>query len=162
MSERTSVRYGLMGLGLVAAIAVAVGVIVVATSSGGTLVLDLAAGDCFELELDDDAVEVGTVDTVECAEAHGAEVVATGDLDPDGTVPRPADEELFALIDARCAESLAGRPTLLEQFGILPVSADEDSWESYDGRYVCVAIPYGGGTTTGSALDLDEPLLDTT
>ena len=162
MSERTSVRYGLLGLGLVAAIAVAIGVIVVATSSGGTLVLDLAVGDCFELELEDDAVEVGTVDTVDCAEAHGAEVVSTGDLDPDGTVPRPVDEELFALIDARCAESLSARPLLLELFGILPVAADEDSWESYHGRYVCVAIPYGGGTTTGSALDLDEPLLDTT
>jgi hypothetical protein len=155
------VRYGLLGLGLVAAIAVAIGVIVVATSSDGTLVLDLAVGDCFELELDDDAVEVGTVDTVECETEHGAEVVAIGDLDPDGTFPRPQDEELFALIDARCADALAERPVLLQQFGILPVAADDSSWESYDGRYVCVAIPYGGGTTAGSALDLDQPLLDT-
>ena len=154
-------KYGLLGLGLVAAIAVAVGVLVVATASDGTLVLDLAVGDCFELELEDDAVEVGTVDTVECAEPHGAEVVATGDLDPDGLVERPADDQLFAMVDARCAEALAERPILLQQFGILPVAADEDSWESYDGRYVCVAIPYGGGTTTGSALDLDQPLLDT-
>ena len=33
---------------------------------------------------------------------------------------------------------------------MLPVVADEQSWNSYRGRYVCVAIPYGGGTTEGS------------
>ena len=81
--------------------------------------------------------------------------MAVGELDPaDGAeeVPRPADDVLFEQVDARCAAALADRSELLERFGILPVVADEASWDEYDGRYVCVAIPYGGGTTTGSAL----------
>ena len=41
-------------------------------------------------------------------------------------------------------------PALVERFGILPVVSNEASWESFRGRYVCVAIPYGGGTTDGS------------
>jgi hypothetical protein len=138
-------------LAMVAAI-VGLGVLVfVATSSGDSLVFDLEPGACFDLG-DGADVAVRTVRTVDCADAHEAEVVAAGRLDDDGSVERPPDDELFAVVDARCAASLDARPNLLERFGILPVAADETSWEPYDGAYACVAIPYGGGTTRGSAL----------
>lgn len=140
----------LMGA-LVAAVAVGVVVLVATSSSDDVLVLDLEAGDCFDLGPDVDEV-IRTVEVIECDDAHEAEVVATGRLDDSGDVERPADPELFALVDARCATALAGRSALLERFGILPIAADEASWASYDGAFVCVAIPYGGGTTTGSAL----------
>lgn len=140
------------GLLAVVAVVVGLGVLVfVATSSDESLVLDLGPGECFDLGDDIDAV-IGMVRTVDCDDPHEAEVVATGRLNEDGTVERPADDELFARVDARCAAALEGSPELLERYGILPVAADEASWESYDGAYVCVAIPYGGGTTTGSAL----------
>jgi hypothetical protein len=148
----------MIGLGLVLVGAVACGVLllVVATSSDDTLVLDLEPGECFTLALDDGSDSIGTVEEQPCDEPHEAEAVAVGELNPggaDGEVPRPADDELFAQVDALCAAALEGRPELLERFGILPVAADEASWNVYDGRYVCVAIPFGGGTTTGSALD---------
>ncbi len=145
-------RYALLTLGLLAAIGVAVGVILFATTSDESLVLELDVGECFDVDLGVDDTEIGTVTTIGCDEPHEAEVVAAGELDPDGVTERPVDDALFALVDARCAAALADRPALVERFGILPVAADERSWDSFDGRYVCVAIPYGGGTTTGSAL----------
>jgi hypothetical protein len=147
-------RFALLTLGMLAAIGVAVGVILFATASGQTLVLDLEVGQCFDLDLDRGDSEVRLVTAIGCDDPHEAEVVARGDLAPDGD-ERPDDEALFALVDARCAAALSERPALLERFGILPVAADERTWESFDGRYVCVAIPYGGGTTIGSALELD-------
>lgn len=145
------------GLLAVVAAIVALGVMVfVATSSDETLVLDLEVGDCFDLSDDVDA-GVGTVRTVGCDEPHEAEVVASGRLDDDGSVERPPDDELFALVDARCAADLGDRRGLLDRFGILPIAADEASWESYDGVYLCVAVPYGGGTTSGSATGTPSP-----
>lgn len=144
-----------LGVAVIGAIALGVLVLVVATSSDPTLVLDLAPGECFMLG-DDVSDTIGTVDVVSCDEQHEAEAVAVGGINPggaDGDVPRPADDELFAQVDARCAAAMQDLPELLEQFGILPVAADAASWEQYDGRYVCVAIPYGGGTTMGSAID---------
>jgi hypothetical protein len=135
---------GIVGLGVV---------VLVAASSDDTLVLDLDAGDCFDLAIDAGSAEIDKVRVVECDAPHEAELVALGSLNPDGGAARPDDEALFALVDARCASALDGRGDLLERFGILPVAADERSWEPYAGRYVCVAIPYGGGTTVGSALD---------
>jgi hypothetical protein len=141
------------GLLAVVAVVVGLGVLVfVATSSDESLVLDLAPGECFDLDDDVDAA-IGMVRTVDCDDPHQAEVVATGRLNESGTVERPADHELFDRVDARCAAALEDRPVLSERYGILPVAADEASWEPYEGAYVCVAIPYGGGATTGSALD---------
>jgi len=144
-----------LGVAVIAAVALGVLLLVVATSSDETLVLDLEPGECFDLAADDGADAIGTVETTPCDEPHEAEAVAVGELNPADAaedVPRPADDVLFEQVDARCAAALDGRTGLLARFGILPVVADEASWDEYDGRYVCVAIPYGGGTTTGSAL----------
>ena len=144
-----------LGVAVIAAVALGALLLVIATSSGDTLVLDLEPGECFALADDDGSDALATVDTVSCDEPHEAEAVAVGELNPaDGAevVPRAVDDVLFEQVDARCAAALVDRPDLLERFGILPVAADEASWDEYDGRYVCVAIPYGGGTTTGSAL----------
>jgi Septum formation len=144
-----------LGLAVMAAVALGVLLLVVATSSDETLVLDLDPGECFALATDAGSEAIATVETVPCDEPHEAEAVAVGGLNSsDGAddVMRPPDGVLFDQVDARCAAALQDRPDLLERFGILLVVADEASWDEYDGRYVCVAIPYGGGTTTGSAL----------
>lgn len=145
-------KAALLTLGMLAAIGVAIGVILIATTSDDTLVLELEVGECFDLDLAPGDTEIGIVTTVGCDQPHEAEVVARGELASDEGSERPADDDLFTLVDARCAAALAERPALLERFGILPVAADERTWDTTDGRYVCVAIPYGGGTTTGSAL----------
>jgi hypothetical protein len=140
---------------LMAAVLVAVGLAVAAlvllSPGDDTLVLDLDSGDCFEVPDDIADATIAQVDTINCAKPHEAEVFATGELNPDRDQPYPADEQqLFARVDRQCAAVLAGRPDLVERFGVLPVVGDERSWDSYRGRYVCVAIPYGGGTTEGS------------
>lgn len=94
---------------------------------------------------------ISKVDTVDCDKPHEAEVFATGELDPDRNEPYPDDEQqMFARVDRECAAVLADHPDVMQRFGVLPVVADERSWSSFRGRYVCVAIPYGGGTTEGS------------
>jgi hypothetical protein len=141
-------------LALLATVVVAAGLaaltIVVLTSDDQTLVLDLETGDCFELpdELDDSTIS--QVATVNCADPHQAEVFATGFRNPDRDLPYPAGEELFRAVDAECAAVLSEIPGAADRFGILPVIADEASWDAYRGRYVCVAVPYGGGAVSGS------------
>jgi hypothetical protein len=136
---------------LLVAIGLAVAAVVLLSPGDDTLVLDLASGDCFEVPDDIADATIAEVDTIDCTKPHEAEVFATGELNPDGGQPYPADEQqLFARVDRQCAVVLADRPDLVERFGVLPVVADEQSWNSYRGRCVCVAIPYGGGTTQGS------------
>lgn len=120
-------------------------------SDDGTLVLDLDRGDCFVVPDDLGDGAIAEVDTVDCDEPHLAEVFETGNLNPDRDLPYPDDEaQLFARVDRECAAVLARNPALVEQFGIVPVVADEASWDSFRGRYLCVAVPYGGEPVTGS------------
>lgn len=146
-------RAWILGLGAVVIAIVVLGVValLLATSGDDTLVLDLEPGDCLLLPEDMTNPAIGNVRVVGCDEPHEAEVFATGELDPDRDQPYPADpDQLFAQVDRACADTLAERPDVVDRFGVLPVVADERSWESFRGLYVCVAIPYGGGTTTGS------------
>ena len=142
-------------IGLVAAVVVAIALAAAAAvllrPSGGTIVLDLDPGDCFQVPDDIANATLSEVDTISCSDPHEAEVFATGELNPDRDQPYPdAVQRLFAQVDAKCAAVLVDHPGVVERFGVLPVVADEASWSSFRGRYVCVAIPYGGGTTEGS------------
>jgi hypothetical protein len=142
-------------VGLVAAMLVAIAVATMAAlllrPGDDTIVLDLEVGDCFDVPDDIANATIATVDAISCTDPHEAEVFATGELDPDRDQPYPDDEQqLFARVDARCAAVLADHPDVVQRFGVLPVVADEKPWSSFRGGYVCVAIPYGGGTTDGS------------
>lgn len=142
-------------VGLVAAVAIvvvaAVGVIAVITSDDQVAIVDLDVGDCFDLpdEADDEADDDGelrSVPLVDCAEPHLAEVVAAGELNT-GNDPYPSDEELFARVDDACR---AAEVVDSGAFGLLPIAPTLELWESFDGRYLCVAIPFGGDPVTGS------------
>ncbi|MEO6652213.1 MAG: septum formation family protein [Ilumatobacteraceae bacterium] len=129
--------------------AVAIAAFVAITGSGtGTPVVDLEPGMCFELPESVDSGTVESVDTIDCAEPHLAEVVAVGAL---GTNDReyPDDQVLFGDVDRACR---AASPVTSDAYGLLPIAPTRDVWESFDGRYVCVAIPFGGEPVTGSAL----------
>jgi hypothetical protein len=136
---------------VVVAIALATAAAVLLRPGGDTIVLDLDPGDCFQVPDDIARATISEVDTISCDDPHEAEVFATGVLNPDRDQPYPgAAQQLFAQVDAKCAAVLTDHPDVRERFGVLPVVADEESWNSFRGRYVCVAIPYGGGTTEGS------------
>lgn len=139
-------------VGLVAAvllvIAVGVAIVVALTSSGaGTAIVDLEVGDCFDLPDDaSEADELRTVDVVDCATPHLAEVVSGGELNTDDA-PYPDDDELFELVERSCR---AAGVVDSEAFGLLPVAPTPELWASFDGRFLCVAIPFGGEPVTGS------------
>jgi hypothetical protein len=143
---------------VVAIIAIAVVAFVAVTSSPGTALVDLELGDCFELSIDSapDRDERSTiqvverVDVVECSSVHEAEVVLVGELNAGGDREYPTDASMFEEIDRRCAEAT---DTVGDRFGILPFAPSEESWGRRNGRFHCVAIPFGGGTTTGSLVD---------
>jgi hypothetical protein len=142
-------------VGLVAVALVVVGLSVAALvllrPGGDTIVLDLGPGDCFQVPDDIADATISKVESIACTKPHEAEVFATGELDPHRDQPYPDDDQqLFARVDRQCSDVLAGHAGLAVRFGILPVVADQRSWDTYRGRYVCVAIPYGGGTTQGS------------
>ncbi len=144
---------GVLVAAAVVATAVAIGVILVATSGSATALLDLELGDCFDLPTEatagagDDVEVIDTVDVVPCDRPHDAEVVALGALNPDGDEAYPSDDQLFARVDERC-RSVDRIP--LDRFGVVPIAPTERWWASFDGRFLCLAIPYGGEPTTGS------------
>jgi hypothetical protein len=143
---------------LVAAViaAVLIGVVLALASGNDTNVIDLDVGECFELpDDDDDLIEI--VDPIDCDEPHDAQVVADGELNPDRSDDYPPDAELFAEADRMCFLALRDSDALLADFGVLPVVANEAAWAPKQGRFLCVAVPYGGEPRRGSIIDLVEP-----
>lgn len=131
---------------------VAVLVLVAIGADDDTSIVDLETGDCFDLPDvgdEDDVLRLETVEVVDCDDPHEAEVVASGTLNPDRDREYPSDEELFAEIDRRCAVDAVVPP----EFGVLPVAPDAATWETFEGRFACVALRFGGGAVTGSIVD---------
>lgn len=146
---------GLVVLVVAALLAIAT----VLSLSNETTWTDLEPGDCFDLAgalagADGDLAAVEAVDTIDCDDPHDAEVVAAGDLNPDGDRTYPADDDLFAEIDRECASQVPGvvDPDVADRFGIVPIAPDVRTWDDRGGRFACVAVVAGGGTITGSAL----------
>ncbi len=140
-------------IGLAAVVILALGVAVamvvaVTVSDSSTALVDLEPGMCLELPESAEPDSIEEVTTIECLEPHRAEVVAVGELGSDGR-GYPADDDLFAEVQQRCRLTELVEP---ERYGLLPIAPTERLWESFDGRYVCIAIPFGGGAVTGSAL----------
>jgi hypothetical protein len=133
------------------AVALAIGVVLAISGDQRQLVLDLDPGSCFDLPDTLDEGDLALVDRVDCDQAHQAEVIVTGALSGElaGAEVYPGVERLLAAADVRCAAALE-ELGLGERFGAIPVVPDEPSWTRYAGRFACVAVPYGGGTTTVS------------
>jgi hypothetical protein len=130
-------------------VALGLGVAWILSRQGGDYIFDLEVGQCFDEPVawsTGEGTDVVTVEVVDCDGLHDAEVVGVGLLNVDGSDEYPADDELFAVIDDRCAQ-IEGLP--VDRFGILPVAPSVATWRTLDGRYLCVAIPYGGEPTAG-------------
>ena len=137
-----------LGLSIGVVLAVAIAIVVGVTSDSSTALVDLEPGACFDLPESADTGSIETVTTIDCAEPHEAEVVAVGELGSGGR-DYPSDDELFAEVEARCRPVELDAPS---RFGLLPIAPTEALWASFDGRYLCVAIPFGGGPVVGSAV----------
>lgn len=124
-------------------------VLILLVTSDPVTVLDLQVGDCFVIEAGGDEVEITSVDVIDCNRRHTAEVVLVGELNPDADRSYLADNDLFDEIDRECATVPA---ELVDGFGLLPIAPNEASWEPFRGRFLCVAIPYGGDPVTGSLI----------
>jgi len=138
---------------VVVVLAIAAAALIVAVGPSGTAVADLELGDCFDLptpssEATDQSVEVvEQVERLDCDEPHQAQVVLVGELNPDGDLEYPTDVAMFDQIDRRCAEASS---VVGDRFALLPVAPTENSWERVAGRFHCLAVPYGGGSWTGT------------
>lgn len=147
-SSRTS-TVTIFGLVLLAFAALAAVIaIAVAMSADSTSVFDLNAGDCFVLPIDGDDTSLEEVDSIGCAEPHDAEVVLVGQLNPDQDRNYPTDEALFAEVESNCSSV-----PIPAQFGMLPIAPDEASWNPLAGRFLCVAVPFGGGKESAPVAD---------
>jgi hypothetical protein len=139
---------GLIGAAL---LVVAVGAAVVAaltSSDDGTSIVELAVGDCFDLPDDaSDADQLRSVDVVDCTTPHHAEVVSDGVLNADDAPYPDGDDELFDMVERACR---AAGVVESDAFGLLPIAPTPELWASFDGRFLCVAIPFGGAAVTGS------------
>jgi hypothetical protein len=142
--------WGVVGLAI-AILAVAAGVVMIALGSSSTPVAELELGDCFDLPSPDAAggsvQMLERVDVIDCDRPHQAEVVLVGELNTEQQQVYPNDAELFEHVDRRCR---ASGPLLGDDFGLLPVAPTENTWDRLSGRFHCLAVPYGGGRTTGT------------
>jgi hypothetical protein len=140
--------FGLIALAVGIFVLGVVAIVAFVGSSDGTPIVQLDIGDCFDLP--ESATADGTidsVDTIDCGTPHLAEVVLVGSLN-EGDEPYPPDDELFASVDRACREADVVESAA---FGLLPIAPTLELWESFEGRYLCVAIPFGGEPVTGSA-----------
>jgi hypothetical protein len=142
----------ILGLLAVVAVIVAVGIMAIILATGNaTSVAELDPGDCWSISVDgSDRLE--TVDLVDCDAPHTAEVVFVGHLNLDRDRPYPGGTDLTEEVDRRCRSFDVDSIDRLDDFGLLPVAPDESSWEMFQGRFVCVAIPFGGEPVQGSLM----------
>ena len=111
----------------------------------GTSVLNLEAGDCFLWPNDDlasgEAVEVGTVSTVDCADAHDAEIYHVFDV-TDG--PWNEDAILTEGFETCVAEFeiFIGMPYETSEIYLDGLTPTQAGWEDGDHEIACyVYVP---------------------
>jgi hypothetical protein len=143
MTSGRVIRWLVVGLALAAVATLILVMAIQLAGANNTDVTDLDVGDCFVIEADADGT-VAPVDVIDCGEPHDAEVLAVADLNPDGDLDYPADEQLFALADVAC---VGLDPDTV--YAILPIAPTASTWEARAGRVICLAVPYGPDLVTG-------------
>jgi len=107
-----------------------------AFDEGETAVFDVESGDCVNFDFNLETVdEVRVVDVVDCDEEHEAEVIRVGELNPEGDLPYPSDEDLIAEASSEC-----GSDDFSNLFTVVP---NEDGWDNDDGPFVCFELTDG-------------------
>lgn len=124
--------------------------------AGDTDIYDLSIGDCLNDPVEampDEVVEVDSVESVDCAEPHEAEVYALADLPGDAAADFPGDDAVAQQADEICFgrfEDYVGAPyeeSSLDYSYYLPTA---QSWSGGDREVACLAVDYDGELLTGS------------
>jgi hypothetical protein len=110
---------------------------------------DLRVGDCVRLDLDDE--EIFLVPTVDCELSHNAEVIAVGELNPDGDREYPGESEVQTEIFETCAADdftdyigIDYQDSIYNVYTIFPI---EQRWKKDRGEYTCLVISEDGDVT---------------
>jgi len=127
-------------LGAVGVVAGAVLIVLAVNEfSGTTSVQDLEVGQC--VELPDDGEEISRIDTFDCTEPHGAQVIAVADIG-EGDEEYPGDEAIGERVFEDCVEAFedyVGLSYFDSEFQIFPITPVEDNWDN-DQTYICLAF----------------------
>jgi len=134
-------------------------VAMVALAGCATSVFALAEGDCLrDPGLGSDSAEVGDVETVECTEDHGLEVMLVAEHEADRGTDYPGDEPLHDQAYKECEKAFpdyVGIDYEDSEYWISTIVPSPDSWGTGDRDLLCLVGPETG-TTTGSARDSSE------
>lgn len=111
----------------------------------------LTVGSCVN-GIDEGApVTAATTRSVDCANPHDNEVVASVDYAPNGAFPGQAALDAFAITHCPPAfESYVGISYEQSSLGILPVMPTDLTWAKGDRSIVCVVLTMDGSKLTGS------------
>ena len=110
---------------------------------------DVEVGQCTNQDL---TGQVGEIDTVDCDNAHTAEVFALFDLDGDDY---PGSEEVASLATEGCTgdrfEEYVGLSYAESEIFAANIAPTEETWNDADDRTViCFAVAQDGSATEGS------------
>lgn len=120
-------------------------VVAVALSGCSSSAPTAEVGDCMDYA--GLSGEIQELPTLDCAEAHDAQVVAKFDL-RDGEFP--TDEEYVAALEENCLpafEEYVGVPYPESTLAIADLSPLEEGWDSGDREVLCVAYTTDGPVT---------------
>lgn len=146
------------GAALAAAVAAVAGL---AGCSDDVSVFRADVGDCMVRPPEG---EVEGLDVIDCNREHLGEIVGIVEHED---VEFPGAAQLSAEAFERCRpllEAYIGDPELADDFGIVPLSPTEESWnaELADRESLCIAVPVDLAPFTGSLRDLEPPATTTT
>ena len=120
--------------------------LVVTEVAGTTNVNDLEAGQC--VELPESGEEVARVETFECTEPHGAEVIAIEDIG-QGDDEYPGDDEVGERAFTACTEAFeryVGLSYFKSELEIFQITPLESNWGD-DQTVICLAYDPAGDLT---------------
>lgn len=125
---------------------------VVSSGSGRVPVMSLEVGECVTLDLPFRSEDLDRVRRVPCDGEHSAEVLHTGELNPQGDRAYPADDlGLFLEVLWACVrppgpgqisvfERRTGEPYSSRSPEVVPVAPDLRTWEGAAGKFLCLML----------------------
>jgi len=116
---------------------------------GGTSVANLRPGDCFD---DQPALEIETVELLDCSEPHDLEVYHVGSLGLAGAYP--GEEALieagFEICEGPLFDAYVGRSYLESELYTDFYRPTAEGWADGDDELVCLIFDLDGTKLTGS------------
>lgn len=141
-----------MGVRLIIGLVVFAGIGIVGLFNSSKAVDDLAVGDC--IADPGDAVEIMTIDTIDCDDPHSGEVFYNGQIFGYDTFP--GDDGVYDAAAEQCYRqfpSYVGTPYEQSEFYFTVFTPTRTGWDDGDRGFSCVIVPEFGtldGSVRGS------------